>query len=174
MLYAAIGNTWISPATLEVGSGSGLTSTSWNGLLGNFNNLDNRVNTMNSRPVFSAYLNQASSSPVNVWAKVPFNAVDFDTNSFFNTTSNRFQPTIAGYYNITLNVTMNSSTPSGSTIYTALYKNGVNIGQVNNLINYVSTFTHTLNIDSIVYMNGTTDYIDAWYMYNVNTVTLTQ
>lgn len=66
---------------------------------------------MNSRPVFSAYLNQASSAATNTLAKVPFNAVDFDTNSFFNTSSNRFQPTMAGYYNITLNVEMNATAP---------------------------------------------------------------
>lgn len=46
--YATIGNTWVSPATLEVGAGSGLTASAWNSLLANFNVLDIRTAPISS------------------------------------------------------------------------------------------------------------------------------
>lgn len=42
LVYATIGSNWISPGTLEVGAGSGLTASSWNAMLADFNNLDAR------------------------------------------------------------------------------------------------------------------------------------
>ena len=174
LLYAAIGSSWTNPSTLEVWAGSGLTATSWNNLLANFNNLDTRVNTINNRPVFSVYLNQASSAAKETWAKVPFNAIEYDSNSFFNTSTNRFQPTIAGYYSISLTISTTATSPTWSTMYAALNKNGATIRNSYNLIAYTGQFNQTMSIPTIVYMNGTTDYIDAWYLYNGATVNLTQ
>lgn len=48
IIYAAIGSTWTNPATLEVWAWSGLSASSWNKLLENFNNHENRINTLNT------------------------------------------------------------------------------------------------------------------------------
>ncbi|EKD66633.1 MAG: hypothetical protein ACD_49C00026G0008 [uncultured bacterium (gcode 4)] len=87
IIYAAIGSTWTSPATLEVWAGSGLTATSWNKLLENFNNLDSRVNTLNTTitnlPAVPQFLWQAEQNVDLIandatwrdisWASVTFN-----------------------------------------------------------------------------------------------------
>jgi len=79
IIYAAIGSTWTNPATLEVWAGSGLSATSWNKLLENFNNLDGRVNNI-SVPQFLWQAEQNAELTVSnqtftdfPWASVTFN-----------------------------------------------------------------------------------------------------
>ena len=46
---------------------------------------------------FSAYLSANQSLTAATWTKAAFNTEDFDTNKDFDTSNNRFQPSIAGY-----------------------------------------------------------------------------
>jgi hypothetical protein len=112
-------------------------------------------------PAFRAYRatsNQTISAAT--WTKCAFNAETYDTNSAYDPTTNfRFTPQTAGYYLITYKTYLdNGSSPS----YSAFYKNGSQV-TVSNVFVAGSNGAQTLS--DIVYLNGSTDYIEA-YIYN--------
>lgn len=117
-------------------------------------------------PAFSAYTSADQTPTVNVWTKINFNTEVFDTDSNFNTTNARFTPTTAGYYQIngTLDINMTSS---GSNLL-ALYKNGT-------LDKYFSQQTgsgeRSLSSSVVVYLNGSTDYVELYGRGTAGTVT---
>lgn len=155
-----------------------LNASIWNNLVAKVNSLIDNTNDINTRittfPIFSANLNQARSSTINTWTKVPFNAKEFDTSNAFDTTNSRFQPTQAGYYNISLTVTFYWVWTWWSTYYVSLYKNGNAYKWDLNLINRTGWFYQSLNVDTDVYMNWTTDYLEWYYFWNGGTATLQQ
>jgi hypothetical protein len=109
-----------------------------------------------SGPAFSTYQisNQTISSAT--FTKVTFDGETFDTNSNF--ASSRFTPTVAGYYQINSCVA-----PASSTNYTIIkiYKNG---SAFNNGGAGAGLTNSPANIASLVYLNGTTDYVEI-YVY---------
>jgi hypothetical protein len=123
-------------------------------------------------PVFNAYMaGSNSSTPANVLKKVPYNTDDFDPDGVFDTTNNRFVPNRAGYYQVQANVFTSMTGAGGSTMVMTLRKNGTDIRGNNQLINYSGAINQTMTIDAIVYMNGTTDYLEAYWMNNGATST---
>jgi hypothetical protein len=112
-------------------------------------------------PVFLAYQSAAQTGiPNTTFTKITFDTEIFDTNNNF--ASSRFTPTVAGYYQLNASTVVATLTTSqGLTI--ALFKNG---GQ------YATGCTANANsalypqtiVSSIIYCNGTTDYIEA-YVY---------
>lgn len=106
-------------------------------------------------PTFSAYLASNQSITSGVWTKVTINTEEFDTNSNYDPTTNyRFTPTVAGYYQINAGInTATASTQSNISIYKngTSYKSGQQIG----------TYAGSV-ISSIVYFNGSTDYVELY------------
>jgi hypothetical protein len=105
-------------------------------------------------PAFSAYQsasNQTYSATTDT--KIVFDIEEFDTNSNF--ASNRFTPTVAGYYQVNAAVSVNSV--SGN-CYIAIYKNGSpykRTFQQSQAVSFLAT--------ALVYCNGSTDYIEAYF-----------
>lgn len=110
-------------------------------------------------PAFAAYATANQSIPAVTNTKVVLNAEEFDTaNCFDSATNYRFTPNVAGYYQI------NGCAVGTNTSYTAfqvlifkngaIYKNGTNLNGTNAYP--VST------VSSIVYFNGTTDYVELY------------
>lgn len=115
-------------------------------------------------PAFSASkANQNISS--GVWTKVQCNTENFDTASCYdNATNFRFTPNVAGYYQIT----GGTSTGGSFTIFVnQIYKNGAGIGGG---VDYRVSGTQSMGgrISILVYMNGTTDYVEL-YQYIAGT-----
>jgi hypothetical protein len=112
-------------------------------------------------PAFSAYQNTAQTGITNATStKITFDVEDFDTNSNF--ASSRFTPTVAGYYQINAGVQLPSVVTTND-ILVQIYKNGTNYkngsaSSGNNAMFAMSTAS------TLVYMNGSTDYIEA-YVY---------
>jgi hypothetical protein len=82
---------------------------------------------------------------------------DFDTNSNF--ASNRFTPTVAGYYQINGVVWSNAGT-SMSYVGALIYKNGSAYS-----LSYGAAYTSTSAngiVSDIVYLNGSTDYVELY------------
>ena len=79
---------------------------------------------------------------------------EFDTNNNF--ASDRFTPTVSGYYQINggLSITGTSMIRAVTAIYKngAEYKRGVDISDAIN----------SLTVSSIVYFNGTSDYVELY------------
>lgn len=107
-------------------------------------------------PAFSAYAGAVTSIPATTGGKVQFNTEEFDTNSNYDHSTGRFTPTVAGYYLISASVQFSDTglaTPSCT-----LAKNGT----AYKLGNYmaVSTDYPIVQVSAIVYLNGSTDYVE--------------
>jgi len=113
-------------------------------------------------PAFSAYnsVNQTSISNAT-WTKVTLDTEEFDTNSNF--ASSRFTPTVAGYYQINGELDTYGTSLNYSLI--AIYKNGSIYKRGSGLGNY-TTYEFYTSISSIVYLNGTTDYVELYGYLN--------
>ena len=108
-------------------------------------------------PAFSAYRNASQSVSNSTYTKVAIDTEEFDTNNNFDSTTNyRFTPTVAGYYQINAGITY-----SGSVTYAEIriYKNGsIYKGNYSQL----SAGNYAQNTCSIVYCDGSTDYIELY------------
>lgn len=110
-------------------------------------------------PAFSAYqTGSAQSVSANTFTKITLNTEAFDTNSNF--ASDRFTPTVAGYYQI--NASLSTTTSLATSVYYNVYiaKNGSAYAQTTTFgspSNYFSAFVST-----VIYFNGTTDYIEMY------------
>jgi hypothetical protein len=118
-----------------------------------------------SGPAYYAYRTSSDFSfSASTWTKVPFNAELFDTDSCYDSSTNyRFTPTKAGYYQINYSVRIESASLSS---YGKVYKNGTG---------YSASFalTYTNVTPTLVYLNGSTDYIEA-YVYSGGTPVIGQ
>jgi hypothetical protein len=110
-------------------------------------------------PAFSAYASSGVSLPNGVFTKILFQVENFDTNNNF--ASSRFTPTVAGYYQINSGVAIIIS--AGVSII-SLAKNGSTIHIGNQAIN--SSIGIQVTVSALVYMNGTTDYLEIFFYQN--------
>ena len=97
-----------------------------------------------------------TSIPASTVTKVLLDTEEFDTNNNF--ANSRFTPTVAGYYSVTGQAGWGSTT--GGNARCAIYKNGVAVADSA----YVALIAAglTQNVATLVYCNGTTDYIELW------------
>jgi len=121
-------------------------------------------------PAFSAYASSGTSVSNTTFTKIAFQTKEFDTASAYdNVTNYRFNPQVAGYYQITS--TINVSNISASAVLIDLYKNGSEfkrgsaVSQVTGIGAYASS-------SWLVYLNGSTDYLEI-YCYQTSGGTLT-
>ena len=109
-------------------------------------------------PAFSAY-NAGSNQTISntTQTKVVLPSETFDTNNCFDSTTNyRFTPTVAGYYQFNAQAQWTNTTGTG---YANLqfFKNGVEIARSG-----LAQYLYGMNGSCLVYMNGTTDYIELY------------
>ena len=117
-------------------------------------------------PTFSAYLNANQNIATSTFTKVALNAELFDTDNNFDTSTSRFTPTVAGYYQI--NGLAFLSATKGNQIVT-LYKNGTEFTRGNQMNNTVAA-SRGLNLSILVYANGSSDYFEL-YAYHATGIT---
>jgi len=112
---------------------------------------------MANGPAFSVYLSANQSVSNTTATKIALNTEEFDTaNCFDSTTNYRFTPTVAGYYQFN-GLCVNSGT-SITNNWFRLYKNGT--AYSSGLGGGVTSGYLTLN--DLVYLNGTTDYVEFY------------
>ena len=117
-------------------------------------------------PAFSAYIGTTQTVTTNVFTKLALNTETFDTaNAFDSTTNYRFTPQVAGYYQFNGEI-YGVATVSMSALYAAIYKNGVlyQYGGLQNITVGSSGQSQTMN--TLVYLNGTTDYVELYGLIN--------
>lgn len=117
------------------------------------------TNVAGNGPAFSAYQSTAQANlTASTYTKILFQTEEFDTNNNFDSTTNyRFTPTVAGYYQINSLLSF-LGTPAVPTIIIykngAVYKYGVFFGG--------GVANPSLNVSSVVYLNGSTDYVEIY------------
>ena len=113
------------------------------------------VKTPQNLVAVSAYNASAQTISTGAPRKVILPTEHFDTgNAFDSTTNYRFQPTVAGYYQINGAVVV-----AAVTTYSFVYilKNGVELKAGPELGNCYGG-----SVSGLVYLNGSTDYVELW------------
>lgn len=119
------------------------------------------TNVAGNGPAFSAYLGSSQTPSNATYTKVQINTESFDTASCFDTSTYRFTPNVAGYYQIQAASRLSGTTPS--TYVWAIYKNGSSINE----LNVTSTITfEAREVSTLLSMNGTTDYVEFYCYIN--------
>ena len=145
-----------SGSTIEQ-NGSTILTVDGSGNITPSNNLYPKV------PAFSAYQSSSQTINNNTYTKISFQTKEFDTTSDFdNTTNYRYTPSVEGYYQINANMSINGGAV-GETL-AELYKNGSIIKRTVGFYN--ANNTYAANVSCLVYMNGSTDYIELYGYQN--------
>jgi hypothetical protein len=115
-------------------------------------------------PAFSVYKNGDQSVSSGAWTKVTFSDEVFDTNNNF--ASSRFTPTVSGYYQF--NWAVEVSATSCTRMALALYKNGTALHYSGFWTIPSGTWDNEICAGALVYLNGSTDYVEL-YVYPTGT-----
>ena len=112
-----------------------------------------------SGPAFSAYLNATTQAvPINTPTKVNLDTEEFDTNNCFS--AGRFTPTVAGYYQVSFAVNWAAMVAQVRAAFVlkngVRHKDGASSGNNGSASGEPSTAAGA----ALVYLNGTTDYIE--------------
>lgn len=119
--------------------------------------------TTGNGPAFSAYAGATTTTiSQNAYTKINFNTEEFDTNSNYDISTSRFTPTVAGYYQI--NGGMEFSNAAAAYINVAIFKNG---SQFKGGVNSSAAGTYRVYASALVYLNGSTDYVELYGFSNV-------
>jgi hypothetical protein len=120
-------------------------------------------------PAFSAYKSASQTLAYNSVTKITFDTEEFDTNNNF--ASSRFTPTVAGYYEINSTIYFAGTASYNYYMANDIYKNGVAYKRnVISLYQLGSAGEASLVTSNIIYMNGSTDYLEV-YGYQVDYTT---
>ena len=112
--------------------------------------------------MFRAKMNGGYNTSNNTLGEIVFQAEDFDLGGAYNHTNGRFTPNITGYYFIDASLQFSNAT-SNYHFSSRIYKNGAEWA-FNTMWNDGSNGDNNCRIASIVYVNGSSDYISimAW------------
>jgi len=121
-------------------------------------------------PLARAKVGSNYTVSASTWTKVQLSTEDYDTNNNFDPTTNyRFTPTVAGYYQVNGNLYGIAATSVSRTIL-RIRKNGST--ETSRVDLATSQANAILGVSDIVYMNGSTDYLEL-ESYHQGTGTLT-
>jgi hypothetical protein len=121
-------------------------------------------------PAFLAYLSASYEVSNNVITKVNCNTEVLDTDSCYDNSSNyRFTPTSAGKYHVFLNLCGETSAYKLYFMKAKLYKNGSQEVSMTNVFNTDSIQRVHSQLDFIVDMNGSSDYLEMYGHIDIHT-----
>jgi hypothetical protein len=115
-------------------------------------------------PVFNCYASSTFTVASSTNTKIPINTKIFDSNSNFDTTNNRFTPTVAGYYQVQGACFLSPPNNTSGFILT-LFKNGSEFQQLMR-DQYEVNFNQMPSGGTIVYLNGSGDYVELYVWQN--------
>ena len=161
---AAVANTKIT-GLITSGQIANVANTQ---ITGNITQAQIATGVAGTGPAFSATKTGGSQSySSGTYTKVTLTVEAFDTNSNYDAANSRFQPTVTGYYQMNASI-MHNFNGSGSTqVQTWLYKNGSGLVYGSILDNSAGGPYGGVGVSSLVYMNGSTDYLEV-YGYSTN------
>lgn len=113
-------------------------------------------------PAFIAVGNAFVSATTATFTKISYAVTSYDSNSNYSAANSRFTPNVAGYYQI--NAQIQCAGSAVGAILLAIYVNGN--WQVQGNFIPLSVIGPGLQVNSIIYMNGTTDYVEIYGYQN--------
>ena len=112
-------------------------------------------------PTFFAYKSSAQSLSTGN-QKITYDTTRWNVDSAYDTSTSRFTPQVAGYYQINAGWYVVTSLETEGVVY--LFMNGSNYSMVCNLIGGAGVRAFTGS--QLVYMNGSTDYLEVYAYIN--------
>lgn len=104
---------------------------------------------------------------------VIFNSEDFDHGAGYNTANGRFAPSVAGVYLVTATVYVRSSVINAlASVNVRLEKNGAEVARGSNLQFVSSPTDASVDVQTLVEMDGVSDYVTVVATGSVNSGTL--
>lgn len=120
-------------------------------------------------PAFYAYASTGTAMAANAQTKINFQVEDYDTNNNFDTSTSRFQPTIAGYYELKSTVRYDVS----GNVVTHTYINHNRLGTIGTGSFFSTTQNQAAShASTTAYFNGTTDYVEIAVYVNLSGTTM--
>lgn len=131
---------------------------------------DLAANIAGNGPAFSGKLsaNQAVSNAT--WTKVLCATEEFDTSAMYDAPTARFTPTVPGYYQLSGFVGYGTSSMTGGSC--SIYKNGALFKGGSAISPPAFGGFFSTNVSCLVYLNGTTDYVELWGYVSATTPVL--
>lgn len=124
------------------------------------------VTTQVGAPAFYAYASVSQSIANTTFTKIQYNVESFDTNSNYDSTTNyRFTPTVAGYYQINARIQFGAAATAAAEAFISIYKNAGEYARLTSGPVPVSGVPSPGG-SVLVYLNGTTDYVEAYVYQN--------
>lgn len=121
--------------------------------------LSNASTFAGTGPAFSAWKSVSQTITPATFTKMTLDVEEFDTNSCFDTSTSRFTPNIAGYYQFNFNVDLGGVTMTAG--LGAIYKNGSQAKRSSGV--FVGSMSEQyVQGAALIYMNGTTDYAELY------------
>ena len=129
-----------------------------------FDGTANAAKTIGVKPMFSAYQTVAQSVSHNAPTKVNLQATSYNLTNCFDTSTSRFTPSVAGYYQVGGGCELSNRSEGTSS---EIRKNGMLYRKLGFQGQGFGSYGSCM-----VYMNGTTDYIELYtYQSSGNTLT---
>ena len=165
--YTSIGNLTLTNVTINSGFLSTATIPTANGT----------VMLSGNMPAFSAYQSSAQTPSAATYTLLQLQTKEFDTGTCFNNTASpvtlngltvpayAFMPNVAGYYQISGCCFMSALTTE---VDIGIYKNASLFKRGLAIIG-VTAVVISSNVSALIYLNGTTDYIQA-YVYSATSL----
>lgn len=114
--------------------------------------------------VFNVYRNAALSLANN--SLVVFDAATFDVSSWYNLSTGRYIPQIAGYYRLTAQISFSAALTASQFVNIQLRKNGSGTAFGPNA-NAGTTASPGGMVTTVVQANGSTDFFEIWLAHNI-------
>jgi hypothetical protein len=118
---------------------------------------------------FRAYKNVEQGITENVWELVEFEVEDFDLTNDFDLTTEKFTPSVEGYYLMTGRISHLSEYDNEALL--VVYKNGALVSYLDHPVQPATTSNHEEHLggSTLLYANGTTDYFQLYYYTEAST-----
>ena len=150
-------------SNVSISSSGGNINVVTGGTIATFPQSTGTVMVSGNMPAFSAYSNATQTFSNITYTKVALQVEEFDTaNAFDSTTNYRFTPLVAGYYQINGGIQFNATIcRSGQAL---IYKSGsaYKLGTYSVQPTTTDAATQNATVSSIVYLNGSTDYVEFY------------
>ena len=158
---SADGASWSTALNIDPASGNvGLGSAAPSARLDVGGNIAVNGKLAVNGPAFSVWVSRMQTVAAGRYVKVQFQTKEFDTaNCFDNVTNFRFQPTVAGYFQVSS--TLKNMTLVGGDWLALIYKNGV-VYKTDSEAVLVGSVNSQSHVSALVYLNGTSDYLEVF------------
>jgi hypothetical protein len=127
--------------------------------------------TQNDLPLFRAYMSANQTVTNATETKVAFDTETIDVGNCYDTTNYRFLPSVAGYYWVNCTSKFGSNGGNYNQVSGYFYKNGALYSRFLTM-NPDSSY-HMVSSADLIYLNGSTDYVEVFTYITVSSGTPT-